>query len=59
MTGTEDAIPEAVSVTPSLEEQVILPNAEQGYNYISQVTVAPIPYEETQNAAGGTTVTIG
>jgi hypothetical protein len=59
MTGTEDAIPEAVSVTPSLEEQVILPNAEQGYNYISQVTVAPIPYEETQNSAGGTTVTIG
>ena len=59
MTGTEDAIPEAVSVTPSLEEQVILPNAELGYNYISQVTVAPIPYEETQNAAGGTTVTIG
>lgn len=59
MTGTEDAVAEQVSVTPSTEEQVILPNAEEGYNYIAQVTVAPIPYNEVTNEAGGLTVTIG
>ena len=59
MSGTEDAVPEQVSVTPSTEEQVILPNQEEGYNYISQVTVAPIPYTEVTNEAGGMTVTIG
>lgn len=57
MTGTEDAKPQAVSVTPSTEEQVILPG--EGYNFLSQVTVAAIPYEETENTAGGLTVTIG
>lgn len=59
MTGTEDAVAEQVSVTPSTEEQVILPNADEGYNYIAQVTVAPIPYEEISNEAGGMTVMIG
>ena len=57
MSGTEDANPQAVSVTPSTQEQVILPS--DGYNYISQVTVAAIPYAESDNSAGGTTVTIG
>lgn len=57
MSGTEDANPEAVTMTPSTEEQVRLPG--EGYNYISQVTLAPIPYEETDNSAGGKTVTIG
>lgn len=59
MSGTEDANPQAKEVTPSTTEQVILPDAEQGYNYLSQVTVAPIPYVETENNAGGLTVTIG
>lgn len=59
MSGTEDAHPQAVEVTPKATEQVILPNAEEGYNYLSQVTVKAIPYVETQNDAGGTTVTIG
>lgn len=59
MSGTEDANPQAVSVTPSTQEQVIMPDADQGYNYISQVTVAAIPYVESENTAGGTTVTIG
>ena len=59
MSGTEDAIPQAKSVTPSASaEQVILPDADQGYNYLSQVTVAKIPYVETENPAGGLTVTI-
>lgn len=59
MSGTEDAVPEQVTVTPSTEEQVITPNQSEGYNYISQVTVAAIPYVETENTAGGMTVTIG
>lgn len=59
MSGTEDTHPQAVEVTPKATEQVILPNAEEGYNYLSQVTVKAIPYVETQNDAGGTTVTIG
>lgn len=59
MTGTEDAVAETKEVTPSTEEQVILPDADAGYNYIAQVTVKAIPYVETANDAGGTTVTIG
>lgn len=57
MSGTEDAKPQAKSVTPTTEEQVILPDT--GYNYLSQVTVAAIPYVESDNSAGGITVTIG
>lgn len=57
MSGTEDANPQAKSVTPSTAEQVVLPDAD--YNYLSQVTVAAIPYVENDNAAGGKTVTIG
>lgn len=57
MSGTEDAKPQAKEVTPSTAEQVVLPDT--GYNYMSQVTVKPIPYVESENAAGGTTVTIG
>ena len=57
MSGTEGAKPQAKSVTPSTEEQVVLPDT--GYNYLSQVTVAPIPYVESDNSSGGKTVTIG
>lgn len=59
MTGTEDANAQTVSVTPSMEEQVILPNSDEGYNYLAQVTVAAIPFTETENSAGGMTITIG
>lgn len=48
---------QARTVTPATTEQTVLP--ETGYDYLSQVTVGPIPYVETANAAGGTTVTIG
>lgn len=57
MTGTEDAKPQAKEATPGKTEQVILPDT--GYNYLSQVTVKAIPYVESENTAGGTTVTIG
>lgn len=58
MSGTEDAKPQAKSVTPSTQQQVVHPDSEQGYNFLSQVTVLAIPYEESENLAGGTTVTI-
>ena len=58
MSGTEDAVPQQKTVTPATAAQTILPDTESGYNYLSQVTVAAIPYEETENSAGGTTVTI-
>jgi hypothetical protein len=43
-------------VTPKVAAQTILPDS--GYDYLSQVEVAAIPYVETDNSAGGKTVTI-
>ncbi|MCM1225437.1 MAG: hypothetical protein NC548_64425 [Lachnospiraceae bacterium] len=57
MSGSEGVKPQSKEVTPSAAEQVILP--DEGYNYLSQVTVKAISYTETKNAAGGITVTIG
>lgn len=56
MSGTEDANPQAKTVTPTTTVQTILP--DDGYNYLSVVTVEAIPYNESDNAAGGKTVTI-
>ena len=47
------------TITPSSVSQTILPDFDDGYNYLSRVTVNPIPYVESENSAGGTTVTIG
>lgn len=41
MSGSEGMKPQAKSVTPSFEQQVVLPDSE--YNCLSQVTVAAIP----------------
>ena len=57
MSGTEDVTAEAVTMTPTTSQQTRTPGT--GYNYISQVVVNAIPYVETDNAAGGVTVTIG
>lgn len=59
MSGTEDANPQTKTVTPSTSQQEILPDSNQGYNYLSQVIVLAIPYVETENAQGGLTATIG
>lgn len=59
VTGTytgEGVTAQAKTATPYTTQQVILPDA--GYDYLSQVTVEAIYYNETANAYG-TTVTIG
>lgn len=60
VTGTytgEGVTAQAKTATPYTTQQVILPDS--GYDYLSQVTVSAIYYDETDNAAGGKTVTIG
>ena len=59
VTGTytgEGVTAQAKTATPYTTQQVILP--DQNYDYLSQVTVEAIYYNETANAYG-TTVTIG
>lgn len=55
-TDTQGITTETVNVTPKISAQTITPS--DGYNYISQVNVAAIPYTETDNSAGGKTVSI-
>lgn len=57
MSGSEGVVPQSKVVTPKAYSQEVLP--DEGYNYLSAVTVNPIPYVENTNAAGGLTVTIG
>jgi hypothetical protein len=58
MSGSEDVKAQSKTVTPTTESQTVLPDSPT-YNYLTQVTVNAIPYTETDNAAGGKTVTIG
>ena len=53
----EAAVLQSKSVTPSFTAQTV--TADTGYDALSQVSVAAIPYSETDNAQGGKTVTIG
>lgn len=57
MSGSEDVNAQSKTVTPSATAQTVTP--ETGYNYLTQVTVNAIPYSESDNSAGGVTVTIG
>lgn len=57
MSGSEDVKAQSKEVTPSTVEQTVLPDS--GYNSLTSVKVKPIPYTESANSAGGTTVTIG
>lgn len=57
MSGSEDVHAQTKTITPTASAQTVLPDTN--YNYFSQVTVAGIPYVESDNSAGGVTVTIG
>ena len=57
MSGSEDVKAQSKSVTPKTTAQTVLPDT--GYTHLTQVTVAAIPYVESDNSAGGKTVTIG
>lgn len=57
MSGMEGEKKQSKTVTPSAIDQTVLPDA--GYTCLTQVLVKAIPYVESDNSAGGTTVTIG
>ena len=57
MSSSEGMKPQAKSVTPTFEQQTVLPDSD--YNCLSQVTVAAIPTNYVDNAAGGQTLTVG
>lgn len=57
MSGEEGVNAQSKTVTPTASVQVITPDTN--YNYLSQVTVNAIAYSESDNGAGGVTVTIG
>lgn len=57
MSPSEGEKAQEKTVTPSTEVQTIVPDS--GYTCLSSVTVNAIPYVESENSAGGKTVTIG
>ena len=57
MTGDEDVQAESKTVIPTFSSFAVLPSS--GYNYLTQVTVNAIPISESDNSAGGITMTIG
>ena len=57
MTGQEDLNIQSKTITPTFTAQTILP--DDGYDYLSQVVVSAIPVSESENTAGGLTLTIG
>lgn len=57
MTGQEDLNVQSKTIAPTFAAQTILP--DDGYDYLSQVVVSAIPMTESENTAGGLTLTIG
>lgn len=57
MSGSENVHAQSKSVTPTTTGFTVTPDSPT-YNYLTSVTVAAIPYTETDNAAGGVTVSI-
>ena len=57
MTGLESITVQSKTITPTFTAQTILP--DEGYDYLSQVVVSAIPVSESENTAGGLTLTIG
>lgn len=57
MSGSEDIKAQSKTATPKSTSQTILPDS--GYTHLTQVVVNAIPYVETDNSAGGKTITIG
>lgn len=55
--GADDISSQEKEVTPTFEDQTILPDADVAY--LSSVKVKAIPITRTDNEAGGVTVTIG
>ena len=57
MSGSEGVKAQSKTATPSMSQQNILPDS--GFTHLSEVVINPIPVVETENAAGGLTITIG
>lgn len=57
MSGSEDVKAQSKTVTPATTAKTYTP--DEGFNYFGQFTVEPIPYVESDNAAGGKTITVG
>ena len=56
MSGTEGLKSQSKTAIPTKDGFDVVPDT--GFNALVSVTVAPIPYTETDNSAGGKTVTI-
>lgn len=57
MSGSEGVKAQNKEITSSAVDQTITPDS--GYTHLAQVIVRAIPYVESDNSAGGKTVTIG
>ena len=57
MSGSEGVNAQSKEVTSSTVDQTITPDS--GYTHLAQVVIKAIPYVESDNSAGGKTVTIG